>query len=374
MGGLNRAESARAGKDAPGQAAEAAQPLSRSIPREGEVESERMTSGWIRVKVPLPFSLKWVNSYLIPEPDNLSYTLIDPGLRTEEALLAWERALSRHDIALSAIGRILLTHSHPDHYGLAGWFQERSGAPVLLTREANRYAQRLWGGDCEGAARLTELFRRHGLPDEFVAQMGTHQQSFVAQVSPQPQPEYIEAGDRLEMGGGHWQLIAAPGHASGGLCFYEPERRWMICGDQVLPRITPNVSLHPGEDPDPLASFMDSMQHLARLDVELAFPGHRDPFEGFAARAAALYAHHVERLAEMERLLADQKDAYAVCEAAFGPRVRGNIHNLRFAMAETLAHLVRLVRMGRAEELERGGRIVFRRTRPGEQTGADAPL
>ncbi|AJY77814.1 hydrolase [Paenibacillus beijingensis] len=326
-------------------------------------ESERLFNGWIRVKVPLPFALKWVNSYLIPEPDHAAYTLIDPGLHTEEALRAWERALFRHGIGLSDIRRIVLTHSHPDHYGLAGWFQERTGAPVLLTREAHRFAQRLWEGERVSASALTELFRRHGLPDELAEQMGPHQQNFVAQVSPGPNPVYIEPGDKLEMGGGLWQLIAAPGHASGGLCLYEPDRRWMICGDQVLPRITPNISLHPGEDPDPLASFMDSMEQLSRFHVEIAFPGHRDPFAGFAARAAELHAHHVRRLNEMELLLETETDAFGVCEASFGARLHGNIHNLRFAMAETLAHLVHLVRTGRAEEAAVGGRITFRRAK-----------
>lgn len=303
---------------------------------------------WIQVKVPLPFSLKWVNSYLIPEANG--YTLIDPGLRSEEAIDAWDEALRRHGIRWTDIVRVILTHQHPDHYGLAGYVQSKCGAPVYLSKSSHAYALRLWGEGSTFAGELQSLFAGHGMPQELVEAIGRHLDSFVPLVSPQPHVTYIEAGDEIEIGGLTWLMIEAQGHASGQLCFYQRDRKWMICGDQVLPHITPNVSVVPGETKEPLAAFLRSLEELSRYETALAFPGHRDPFANFAERIGELAAHHERRLDKMEELLRERpRTAFDMCEALFGSRLRGNTHNLRFAMAETLAHLAELERRGRAE-------------------------
>ncbi|MDQ0061217.1 MBL fold metallo-hydrolase [Paenibacillus harenae] len=312
-----------------------------------ELHTTKLANGWLQVKVPLPFSLKWVNSYVIPEENG--YTLIDPGLRTDEAIEAWEAALALNQLKWTDIARIIVTHQHPDHYGLSGYVQEKSGAPVYISRASHAYALRLWGEGSRFAEQLKSLFVEHGMPLELVDAIGENLASFVEMVSPQPKVAYLEAGGTLAIGGLDWQLIDAPGHASGGLCFYQPERRWMICGDQVLPHITPNVSVVPGEDERPLALFLASLEELAEYEVELAFPGHRDPFDDFSGRIEELISHHGRRLVRMAELLEEEpRTAFDLCEALFGSRLRSNPHNLRFAMAETLAHLYELVRQGRA--------------------------
>lgn len=309
------------------------------------VETTEWEDGWIQVKVPLPFSLRWVNSYLIPDGDG--YVMIDPGLRTQEAIAAWDLVLERYQLTSSHIKRIVLTHQHPDHYGLAGYFQERSGAPVYMTRETFAYTQRWWGE--EGAAassELSALFRAHGMPDGLADDIENNFASFYEHVTPHPEPTFIEAGGQMRFGGLDWELIGANGHAEGQLLFYSPEREIILCGDQVMPRITPNVSVVPGEDEDPLASFLDSLEELGRLKVRLAFPGHRDPFANFAERTEELRRHHERRLAGMLEELERPRTGFELCELHFGTRLRTNPHNLRFAMAETLAHLYYLERRG----------------------------
>ncbi|OUM96259.1 MAG: hydrolase [Thermobacillus sp. ZCTH02-B1] len=306
----------------------------------------RPDGGWIRVRVPLPFSLKYVNAYLVPERDG--WTLVDPGLRTPEAERLWREVLERSGIGFREIRAIVLTHPHPDHIGLAGWFQERSRAPVYMSGRAHAYAMRLWGPERTFTDELPALYREHGLPREMEEALRDHLEGFVAMVSPLPEPVFIQGGDRLEVGGKGWEILDTPGHADGHLCFYLREERRLLCGDQVLNGITPNISLVPGGEPGVLARYLDSLASLEKLEVELALPGHRDPIRDMRGRIGEIREHHVRRLEAMEAMLETPLTAFEVCMQLFGGRVNGSMHHLRFAMSETLAHLEHLAREGRA--------------------------
>ncbi|REK75888.1 MBL fold metallo-hydrolase [Paenibacillus paeoniae] len=317
-----------------------------------------LAHGWLQVKVPLPFSLKWVNSYIIPEREGV--TVIDPGLGTPEAKELWTDVLAETGLDWGDIKRIMITHQHPDHYGLAGYMQERSGAPVCITERSHAYAMRLWGEGSGFPKALRELYIHHGMPGEIMDRIERNLDGFIELVSPQPQVEYIAAGQRLVLGDWEWELIDAPGHAYGAVCFYQPDIRWMVCGDQVLPHITPNISVVPGEEKDPLEAFLGSLEQLKSYDVALALPGHRDPFTDFQGRIDELISHHVRRLDRMAELLKHEScTAFALCETLFGVRLRDNPHNLRFAMSETLAHLYYLEREGRIRSREVGAALVY---------------
>jgi len=308
-------------------------------------ETAEWPGGWLQIKVPLPFALKWVNSYLIP--DGKGWTLVDPGLHTPEAADGWTALLAELGLRFGDIARIVLTHQHPDHYGLAGWFQQRSGAPVLMSRAAHAYAMRLWGESRRFGEELTRLYAAHGMPGELLATIGPHLESFVERVSPQPEVTYLEGGGTIGIGGLTWDIAETPGHASGHLVFYQRGERLMLCGDQVLPDITPNISVVPGDDERPLRSYLDSLRRLAAYEVRLAFPGHRNPFTDFAGRLAELVRHHERRLEEIGGWLAEGPlTGYETCVRMFGVRIGGNPHNLRFAMSETLAHLYELEAAG----------------------------
>ncbi|MFC5651516.1 MBL fold metallo-hydrolase [Paenibacillus solisilvae] len=313
----------------------------------------------LQVKVPLPFSLKWVNSYLIK--DERGFTLLDPGLHTSEARAVWAAVMADYDIAFKHIHTIVLTHQHPDHYGLAGWFQSQTGAPVLMSEKSYAYTQRLWGDRRIFGADLAALYSLHGTPQLLLEQISPHLESFVEKVSPQPEVTFIEAGQSLKLGGLHYELIDAPGHAGGQLCFYSREKKWMFCGDQVLPNITPNISVVPGEEGDPLQQFLDNLAGLRNFEVELAFPGHRDPFSAFDGRITEIIEHHARRLDTMEHLLAERSyTGFAMCEKLFGTRIAGNIHQFRFAMSETLAHLYYLERCSRISHEDQSGVIEYK--------------
>ncbi|WP_435164698.1 MBL fold metallo-hydrolase [Paenibacillus glycanilyticus] len=323
------------------------------------VETKVWDGGWIQAKIPLPFSLKWVNSYLIPE-DGGAYTVIDPGLHTDDALAAWEEVFLNHGLSMEQIKRIVLTHQHPDHYGLAGYFQERTGAPVYISARSHGYTRRLWGESSTYSEELRAHFAIHGMPDELTLDIKNNLDGFVRQVSPQPEVTYLKAGGTIWLGGTEWQMIDAPGHAFGQLCFYEPNKEIMICGDQVLPHITPNIAFNPGEEEDPLGCFLNSLDELLGYKVKLAFPGHREPFDDFINRIFEIKEHHKRRLSKMWDMLREPSSAFEVCEHQFGGHLRTNPHNLRFAMSETIAHLHYLEKRGKVIRTGTPDTVMFR--------------
>jgi glyoxylase-like metal-dependent hydrolase (beta-lactamase superfamily II) len=163
----------------------------------------------------------------------------------------------------------------------------------------------------------------------------------------------------MAIGGRSFVAIAAPGHSEQHLVFYCAEERLLLCGDAVLTKITPNIGRWPAGRPDPLADFLGSLETLGALDVALALPGHGPLIHDFAGRLAELRAHHGERLRLMEEVVGSGATAYDVCKAVFATTALSP-HQLRFAIAETLAHLEYLANTGRVERIERP-RLMYRR-------------
>ncbi|TFE30655.1 MBL fold metallo-hydrolase [Cohnella luojiensis] len=327
-------------------------------------------SGWLQVKVPLPFSLKWVNAYLLPEDsEKTGWTLIDPGLRTEDTEVFWTEVLSELSIGWQDIISIVITHHHPDHYGMAGWFQKRTGAQVWMSQAALDSARRLWGENETFSEELTEAFLRHGLAEELREDMLVHMRGFRNKVSPQPvNPSILQPGERFRMGNMHWEILGGEGHAPGHLIFHDQAGGKLLCGDQVLPDISPNIGWMPDGDPDPLGSFLTGLGEMRHLEVAMVFPGHRDPFLQYRLRIEELLEHHERRLQKMAELIGNEdRTAFEVCELLFGTRLRSNAHNLRFALAETIAHLIQLEKRGIVVRIESGhagdgnARIGYRR-------------
>jgi glyoxylase-like metal-dependent hydrolase (beta-lactamase superfamily II) len=311
----------------------------------------------IQVKVPLPFPLRWVNSYLIRGKHGL--TLIDPGLHTLEAEQLWDETLARYELQYTDIEQIVLTHYHPDHYGMAGWFQQRAGGiPVWISREGNEQAERLWGAGQPLALEISQLFLRHGMNAAMVQdELIPHMNNFVAWVTPAPQVSLIPLAEPFRLGDRFYEPLVTPGHAEGHICFYDAQRKEIFCGDHVLPQLSPNVSFIPGADPNPLDSFLTSLAYISSYEVVMAYPGHREPFTAFTERVLELIAHHEDRLVKMAAHLDEPMSAYQLCLDFFGARLP--IHQMRFALSETLAHLIYLEQKGRVVKSERDGVVYY---------------
>ncbi|MCM3785834.1 MBL fold metallo-hydrolase [Neobacillus mesonae] len=302
--------------------------------------------GIIQVKITMSFPLRWVNSYILRGDDGIA--IIDPGPRSPVTEAEWEKVWSELSInPKKDIKDIILTHHHPDHYGLSGWMQELTGAKVWMSKRAHQEAQYMWGEAADINERLPDFFRRHGMTEEWAVQLKPHLESFDTEVLPAPNVTYIE-NKQMEILGRQFTVIETGGHAPGHLSFYEDSRGIILCGDAVLPQISPNVSLLPGSDDAPLQHFIEGLHRLSEFQVTKAFAGHRHPFTAFGDRISSLLKHHEERLDEIVGMLADEpKSAFEVCANLFGTKF--GIHQMRFAMAETLAHLEELLRIGRVK-------------------------
>ncbi|GGJ25755.1 MBL fold metallo-hydrolase [Paenibacillus hunanensis] len=310
----------------------------------------------IQVKIAMSYPLRWVNSYLIG--GTTAWTIVDPGPRNPENELAWEQVLQELDIPWSALESIVLTHHHPDHAGLSGWFQERTGIPVWISKVAWSEFLRSWGAGNTASADLVEMFGNNGMPQDITDLLPAHLDSFLLQVTPPPVPSFILPGQAVMMGGRSWQTIETSGHAAGHVSLYDPQHKLMLCGDAVLPQISPNISLVPESDPKPLASYLEGLRQLGSYEVEQALPGHRRPFGGFRERTIKLLEHHEERLnAMLGRLEEQPRTGYDICMSIFSSKL--TLHQLRFAMSETLAHLVELEQTGRAIAIERDSIIYY---------------
>ncbi|OAB39007.1 hypothetical protein PMSD_03475 [Paenibacillus macquariensis subsp. defensor] len=302
--------------------------------------------GISQVKISMSYPLRWVNSYVLHSSSGI--VIIDPGPRNSVTEDEWKKVLGKLGYTLEDVSGIFVTHHHPDHYGLAGWFQSQCNAKVYMSQRSYDESLLMWGTDTDINVKLTLWLQQHGLPDELASQIEQHLLDFIPQVSPTPDITIVERGSHLELGGLSWLVIETGGHAPGHLSLYNEELGIMMCGDAVLPQISPNVSLIPGSDPEPLYSFMSGLVRLKQYVVNQAFPGHREPFSTFHKRIEDLLLHHEQRLIEVDKLLIQSpQNGYEICTALFPNKL--SLHQMRFAMCEALAHLQELVRQGKAQ-------------------------
>lgn len=307
-----------------------------------------VAEGIYQIRLPLPFELRIVQSYLLA--DDGGWTVVDAGLNHPPSRAVWQEVLRTLGVGWGQIRRIVLTHAHPDHYGAAGWLQEQSGAPVLLSAGEQAFARRTWAADASSEQAIQAMFRQHGLADELAEHVAEDIRRLRAATWPAPVWQTLEPDSALRIGPRSFRTVATPGHSEGHLALYCAEQRLMLCGDTVLGKISPNISLWPDGPPDPLGDFLATLERLAQLPVELGLPGHGPLLRLFAARLDELRVHHAARLELIALRARRGATAAAICSSVFQVD-QLSTHQLRFALAETLAHLEHLVRAGRLERV-----------------------
>ncbi len=304
-----------------------------------------------QIRLPLPFALSSMNSYLLR--DGNGWTVIDAGLNYQPGREAWQQALAVLGISWYSIQRIILTHTHPDHYGAAGWLAEQSGAPVFASTVEQRFAEIVWRGGNQNDYRMVATFKLHGVPADLAPQVLDDMAALRQKTAPHPSLHTLDPGS-IQIGNRQFVAFCTPGHSDGHMVLHCADERLMLCGDTVLMRITPNIGIWPTSRPNPLADFLHSLGRLAQCNVECALPGHGPVIMTFAQRIAELQAHHEERLQRAETIAGTGATAWQICSSLFAVAELSS-HQLRFAMAETLAHLEYLVHTGRVERLEGDG-------------------
>ena len=311
---------------------------------------------WLRM--PLPFALDHINLWVLR--DGGGWTLIDCGLNSARTRELWE-VIFGSLLATGNVNRVLVTHFHPDHVGLAGWLTRRFGVELWMT-EAEFLITHVNYAQLPGHTKddTLALFRRHGLDSARAEAMRAHPHAYARAISEPPAAfRRIMDGDRIPIGDHAWSVVTGYGHAPEHAALHCAELGLLISGDMVLPKISTNVSVW-AEQPeaDPLSQFLRSVDRYAQLPSDtLVLPSHGLPFRGLQARAAALHEHHDARLEEVLAACAQPASAAQIVPVLFR-RVLDD-HQMTFAMGEALAHLNHLMYRGALVRSERDGMLHF---------------
>lgn len=327
-------------------------------PLTNDTPPRELAPGLFGIRFALPFALDHVNVWLIADADG--WTLIDAGLADQRTRERWEELAGF--MAERPVRRVLATHFHPDHMGLAGWWCERSGAELLASRTEWLQARALALDTSEGFVEAGRQFdHRAGLGTEQVDERAARGNLYRPRVSLPPSSfRNVREGDQVILGGVGWQVLIGRGHAPEMLCLYSAERNLLIAADQVLPRISPNVGVWPAEpEADPLAEFLSSLAALRQLpDDCLVLPSHGQPFRGLHARIDQLVDHHRLRLEATLDACRAKAAITDVMPKLFQRQL--DRHQIGFAIGETLAHLNLLVGRGTIiRSLDDDGRLRF---------------
>jgi glyoxylase-like metal-dependent hydrolase (beta-lactamase superfamily II) len=310
---------------------------------------ERLAAGLWSVPVPIPDNpLRYTLCYLVPGDGAL--VVVDPGWDTATGWDALTAGLAAAGAAPADVTGIVATHVHPDHHGLSGRLREASGAWIAMhPAERDTLPQRQAAVDPDGTASGPQRWLRSaGAPEaETAALMRAFDRGAVRPASEMAEPDVLlEDGDPVPLPGRRLSAVWTPGHTPGHLCLREPDARLLLTGDHVLPRITPNVGLHPDADNPVLADFVDSLAEVGRYDDHEALPAHEYRFRGIGARVRALHAHHVRRCQEIVDVVAElgEPTVWQLAERLTWSRSWAEIGSMRFAaIAETTAHVHHLV-------------------------------
>lgn len=322
-------------------------PFGDRAPAPGEAIEVAPGVHWTRLPVPGP--LNHINVWMVEEEGGVA--IVDTGLPLEPSKAAWREVLAGRTVT-----RVIVTHMHPDHLGLAGWVTRKYGVRLWMTRGEYLTARMLVAdARAEPPEGVVAMWRGSGWSDEQRAGAMAKGWGQFANVVHRLPDGYVrvQAGDRL----GGWQAVIASGHSPEHLCLVDETRRLMIAGDQVLPRISSNVSLTMLEpEGDPLAEWLASLGRF-RADLPadlLVLPAHGSPFTGLHVRLDALIAGHHKQLDRLEERLREAPRRAIDCfSAMFARAIDDDL--LGMATGETLAHLRWLERNGRALREERDG-------------------
>lgn len=316
---------------------------------------------WLRM--PLPMSLDHINLWLLDDGDGVA--IVDTGMNTAETKGLWDALFDAH-IAGRPVTKIVVTHYHPDHIGLAGWLCAKTGAPLHITRTEYLMTRML----CldvrdEPPEEVLAFFRQAGWDESLVqTQRKRGYGGFAKVVSDLPVSFHrLQEGESIEINGRPWEIWMGRGHSPEHACLYQRDLDLLISGDQVLPRISSNVSVYPTEpEADPMTDWLQSLHKLKALpETCLVLPSHNEPFYGLHARLDALIGGHCAKLERLARKLKTPKTVLETLDTLFGRRFDDVMH-MSMASGESLAHLRFLENAGLVEREMRGGVAYYCRT------------
>ena len=317
-------------------------PLGDALPPAGHCIEVAPGVKWVRMG--LPFVLNHINLWLLrDELDGVQgWSIVDTCIHHDEAKAQWEQLFATALEGLPVL-RVIATHMHPDHIGLADWLCTRWNVPLYISATDFMVAHRACEGDDAFVGELAVSFHAaHGLNDAETARKLRERKPYFRTLVPSVPMQFrrLLDGGTLQIGAHRWRCISGYGHAPEHMALYCEVLGVLIGGDMMLPRISTNVSVHAQEpEADALALFLDSIDRFKALPEDtLVLPSHGKPFVGMHTRIQQLHDHHAERLSEvMEACTAKPCSAADVLPVLFKRPL--DFHQTTFAIGEAIAHL-----------------------------------
>lgn len=305
----------------------------------------KITEDIYKLVVRFPFGMREVNCYLIKGENG--YTIIDTGSDAKEAIDIWKQTLSSG----IHVEKVVLTHAHPDHIGLARWFQDSYHVPVFISALGYKEMQKIQQHKND-ESRLTVFFKQHGGPEipEKMMRMETSAYDF------EPD-DLFENQMTIQLGSSLYETIWTPGHAPDHFCFYNDEHQIMVVGDHVLSDISPIIGVLSEEGGNPLKDYFSSLELIKSYPVALALPGHGDLIVNLKNRVDEITSSHNHRLQQiLDSVKKVGKTAREVCEEIYGPL---SLNKIFAPLISTITRLVYLESIGKVGSEVKNGKIFY---------------
>jgi len=321
--------------------------------------------GIYQLRVPIPDNpLGYLNCYLIEGKDG--WLMVDTGWYTPDAFSSLESGLEGLGLAFSDIATMIVTHVHPDHFGLAGRIKHVSPATQLLTHQ--------WESDLiesryikfsELRDRIAAMLERHGVPNEDLSTLKSASMPALQFVMVTLPDHTLYGGETITTGVYDVEVIWTPGHSPGHICLYEPQNRLLFAGDHILPSTSPNVGYHVQSGDNPLGDYISALRKVQSLPVAKVLPAHEHVFTDLRGRIEQIISHHDRRKAEIEQVIRKEPhSAYAV-----SGQITWDIPGLaweqlpalhkRLAVTETIAHLECMRWEGKVKKIVKGDSVLY---------------